>query len=77
MKFGVCHLVVVNDGTLFKGVFVAMCKSLDLNYDNLVKRNHKEIIVKHFHCFLNKSVIIAMEGRDSNDVFVPAEIAAG
>ena len=77
MKFGLCHLVVIDDGTPFKGAFVAMCKALALNYDILAKRNHKGLTVEHFHRFLNKAVTIAMEDRQSNDVFVPAGIAAG
>ena len=77
MKFGLCHLVVIDDGTPFKGAFVATCTTLDLNYDILTKRNHKGLTAKHFRRFLNKAVTIAMEDRQSNDVFVPAGIAAG
>ena len=77
MKFGLCHLVIIDDGTPFKGDFVAMCIALDLNYDILAKRNHKGLTVEHFHRFLNKAVTIAMEDRQSNDVFVSVGIAAG
>ena len=35
MKFGMCHLVVLDDGTPFKGAFIAMCQTLNLNYDVL------------------------------------------
>ena len=77
MKFGVCHLVVIDDGTPFKDAFVAMCTALDLNYDILAKRNHKGLTVEHFHRFLNKAMTIAIENRQSNDVFVPAGIAVG
>ena len=77
MKFGLCHLVVIDNGTQFKGTFVAMCMDLDLNYDILAKRNHKGLTVEHFHRFLNKAVTIAMEDRQSNNVFVPAGIAVG
>ena len=77
MKFGLCHLVVIDDGTLFKGSFVAMCKYLDLYYDILAKCNHKGLTVEHFHCFLNKVVTIAMENRQRNNVFVPAGVVAG
>ena len=67
----------IDDGTPCKGDFVTICTSLDLNYDILTKRNHKKLTVEHFHYFLNKAVTIAIEDRQSNDVFVPAEIAAG
>ena len=75
MEVGVCHLVVLNDGTLSKGDFVTMCKALKLNYDILAKRNHMELLVEHFHRILNKATIIVVEDRQSNDVFVPAGIA--
>ena len=60
MKFGLCHLVVLDDGTPFKGAFIAMCKALKLKYDILDKRNHKGLSVEHFHRFLKKASTIAM-----------------
>lgn len=33
MKFGLCHLVVLDDGTPFKGDFITMCQALNLSYD--------------------------------------------
>ena len=33
--------------------------------------------MEHFHRFLNKTTTIAIEDRQSNDVFVPTGIAAG
>ena len=77
MKFGLCHLVVLDDGSHFKGTFIAMRDALNLNHDVLAKRNHKGLTVEHFYRFLNKSVIIAAEDRGTNDIFVPAGIAAG
>ena len=77
MKFGLCRLVVIDDGTPFKGAFVAMCTALDLNYDILAKRNHKGLTVEHFHRFFNKAVTIWMEDRQNNDVFVPVGISTG
>ena len=76
LKFGICHLVVIDDGTPFKGAFAAMCQALYLNYAFLAKRNHKGPLVEHFYRFLNKSVTIAAEDRDTNDIFVPASITA-
>ena len=77
IKFDVCHLVVIDDGTQFKGAFVVMCTALDLNYDIFAKRNHKGSTVEHFLRYLNKTMAIAMENHQSNDVFVPAGIAVG
>ena len=54
-----------------------MCDTLNLNYDVLAERNHKGLTVENFHRFLNKSFIITAEDRGTNDIFVPAGIAAG
>ena len=76
LKFGMLYLVVIDDGTPYKGAFVTMYQSLNLNYDVLAKRNHKGISVEHFYRFLNKSVTIAVEERGTNDIFVPTSITA-
>ena len=77
MKFGIYHLVVLGDGTPFKGAFIAMCQALNLNYDFFAKQNHKGLSVDHFHRFLSKSVTIDAEERDTINFFVPTGIAAG
>ena len=77
MKFGLCHLVVLDDGSPFKGSFIVISDALNLNYDVLAKHNHKGLAVDYFHRFLNKSITIAAEDRGTNDIFVPAGIAAG
>ena len=71
MKFGVWHIVVLDDGIPFKG------KALKLNHDILTKRNHNGLSVEHSHRFLNKAATISMDDRQSNDVSVSAGIAAG
>ena len=63
MKFGIYHFNVLDDGNPFKGSFIAMCKALKLNYDILVKSNHKGLSVEHFHRFLNKATTITMKDR--------------
>ena len=54
-----------------------MCKALKLRDDILAKRNHTRLSVEHFHRFLNRATTIAIEDRQSNNVFVPAGIAIG
>ena len=49
MKFGLCHLVVLDAGTPFKGTFTAMYQTLNLNYDILAKLNHKGLSIDHSH----------------------------
>ena len=75
MKFGLCHLVVLDDENPFKGTFISMSDFFHLNYDFLAKRNHKGLTVKKIHRFLNKSVTIAVEERSTKDIFVPIGIA--
>ena len=77
LKFDICHLVISDDGSPFKGVFSAMCKALSINYDILAKRNHKILLVEKFYQFFNKAITIAAEDRRTNDVFVAADVAAG
>lgn len=77
MKFGICYLVVLDYGTSFKGDFIATCQSLNLNYVILAKRNHKRFTFDHFRCFLNKSVTIISEERDTNNISVSTGIATG
>ena len=56
MKFGLCHLVVIDNVIQFKRVFVAMCKVLKPNYDILAKRNHTGLTIEHFHHLLKNVV---------------------
>ena len=45
LKFSLCNLVVLDDGTPFKRSFIAMCEALHLNHDVFAKRNHKGLTV--------------------------------
>ena len=69
MKFGMCHLTVIDNGTPFKGEFIAMREVLNLNHDFPTKRNHKGFTIENVYRFLNKSVTITAEGRGANDTF--------
>ena len=77
MKFGFCHLVVLDDGSLLNGAFIVMYDVLNLNHDALAKCNHTGLTMKNFHRFLNKGVTIAAEDRGTDDIFVPAGITTG
>ena len=70
IKFGMCHLAVLDVDNSFAGALVAVCKSLKLNYDIFTKRNRKESVIEHFHRFLNKATTIFMEDWQSNEIFV-------
>ena len=66
----------MNDGSLFTGVFSEMCKTLNINYNILAKRNSKGLLVEKFHRFINKSITILAEDRDTNNTFVAASVTA-
>ena len=69
LKFGLCHLIVLNDGTPLKEYFPVMCTALNLDYASLSKPIHKDLTVEYVHRFLNKCVTIASEGRYTNEDF--------
>ena len=46
MKFGIFHLVVIDDGTPFKGICIAMCDCLQVKYKMVAKRSHKGVSVE-------------------------------
>ena len=77
LKLGVCHLVILDDGSPFKGLFLTICKPLNVNYDILAKRDHKSLLVKKIHRLLNKAITIAAEDRGTNDIFVAASVVVG
>ena len=49
LKFGICHLIILDDGSPFKGVLSVMCKALRINYDIIAKRNRKGLLVNKFN----------------------------
>ena len=77
LKFGICLLVVIDDGTLFKATFTAACDSLKIPFECSAKRNHTLILVEKFYRSLNKVVTIESNDRDTLDYFVEAGISAG
>jgi hypothetical protein len=72
LKIGFCGVVVVDDGSTFKGLFKAVCLLLNISFHVAAKGNHKAVSVEHFHRFLNKAVTIAANDRGTNTVFVEA-----
>ena len=54
-----------------------MCKTLNINYGILAKRNYKERLVEKFHRFINNTITIAVEDNIMNDVSVAVNITAG
>ena len=55
LKFGLCIMVVCDDGNEFRGTFEQMCTALNIRFHVVAKRNHKAIGIERFHKFLNHS----------------------
>ena len=65
-NFGTSAIIVVDDGSTFKGVFQEMCKHLKLTYWALSKGNHKGMSVERYHRFLNKTQAITGNDRGTH-----------
>jgi len=72
LKVGFCGLIVVDDGSTFKGLFKEVCGILNIDLHVAARGNHQAVGVEHFHRFLNKAVAIAANDRGTNTVFVEA-----
>ena len=77
LKFGICALMVINDGKPFKGLFTVTCTALKLSLDCTAKRNHKSLSVERYHRFPKKVVTIATSDRDTLNCFVEVGVSAG
>jgi hypothetical protein len=65
LKIGfLCGLVVVDDGSTFKGLFQSVCTLLGITFHAATRGNHKAVGVEHFHRFLNKAVGITTQDRE-------------
>ena len=72
LKFGFCAIVVVDDGSTFRGLFKEMYSLLKIRFHAAAKRNHKSISVERFHNFLKKGITFYSEERGTNKCFVEA-----
>ena len=75
LKSSICHLVILDDDIPFKGVLSTMCKTLNIYYNILAKRNHVGLLVEKLYIFL--VITIAVDDRGTNDIFVTASVAVG
>jgi len=70
LKFGICAMVVVDDGSEYRKTFEQMCKALSLRFHAVAKRNHKAVGVERYHKFLNHAQTIVTEQRGTSESFV-------
>ena len=76
LRFGMCAVVVLDDGSPFKGVFKEMCDILHIKYWVLGRSNHKGLSVERFHRFVNKVERIAGTDRGTHNGFIRTAITA-
>ena len=62
MFFGMTDMVVVDSDSKFRSIFEEMCTALKIHYWPLAQVNHKGLLVKQYHRYLNKTQSIA--GQD-------------
>jgi len=70
LTFGMCAVVVINDGSPFKSTFKELCNILRIKYWVLAHANHKGLIIERFHRFLNKVETIAGTDRGTHNGFI-------
>ena len=61
VKFRLCGLMVIDDGSNFKGIPIGMYEYLNISVYLLAKRNNKSLSVKYFHRVLVKTTTISSE----------------
>merc|ERR1712194_590939 len=49
LSFGICSVVVIDDGGTFKGLFVAMCSALKITYWCMPGVKHKGNSAERYH----------------------------
>ena len=70
LKFGLCLLVICDQGNENFGLFKKMCEKLNIKFHPVAKRNHKAVGVERFHKFLNRAQTISSEERNTSSAFV-------
>ena len=70
LSFGCCAIVVVDDGSNFKGSFESMCKALGTTFWALSRGNHKGNSAERYHRFLNKTQAINGNDRGTHKIFI-------
>ncbi len=69
LTFGMCAVIVVDDGSTFKSEFESMCNILKLHLWPLARGNHKGNSVERYHRYLNKVMTIQGNALGTNNNF--------
>ena len=75
LKFGLCIMVVCDDGNDFRGTFGKMCDDLNIRCHVIAKRNHNAVGIEKFHKFLNHAEKISTKECGTSEAFIEVAIA--
>ena len=70
MTFGMYSVVIIDDNRPFKYVFIIMCEVIKLGYWCLSRGNYCGNYVERYHCFLNKTQVMAGNDRGTHTVIL-------
>ena len=63
LKFGLCELMIIDDGLNFKGILTDVCECLKILVNLLAKRNATDIFSECFYRMLDRTTTIINEDR--------------
>ena len=70
LQHSICHIFVVDKDSKFRALFESTMKTLMINLYPTSGGNYNAIMVERFNAFLNKSLRIFCNNRDTTCVFV-------
>ena len=70
MRYVLCHIIVTDPDSKFKGQFKGMASLLKIKHHMCARGHHDIILVERFNRFLNSALILFDNDRMSNMVFV-------
>ena len=76
LRYGLSHMVVTDADSKFKYIFRQMVTILKIQHHDVSKGNHDAIIVERFNRFLNSSLKVFTNERDTTRVFVEGSLLA-
>ena len=70
MRYGLCHIIVTDPDSKFKGQFKGMASLLKIKDHMCTRGHHDTIFVESFNRFLDSALTVYDNNRMSNMVFV-------
>jgi hypothetical protein len=72
LKFGLCHMIILDKDSKFFCAFKEVCNLLQLNCHVLSGGNHNPIMVEHVNHYLNKGLKVMTNKRGSVQIVMEA-----